>query len=161
DLEAEAREAVREAARVLVVEGQALHVVLERVDAPAGEEAGLPRAAPAAGAAGRPPGGMPPPSSLAARWSSRTRACVPHTSEPTGAPRPFERQNVTVSASSAHAEAGVPVATSALKRRAPSRWTESLFSRAACATSLASSSGKTRPPPGLCVFSSATTRVGA
>ena len=42
-------------------------------------------------------------------------------SEPTGAPSPFDRQNDTVSKCRAYSAAGMPVATTALKRRAPSK----------------------------------------
>ena len=104
---------------------------------------------------------MPPPSILRARCTRRITSREPHTSEPTGAPSPLERQNVTVSKGSAQTAAGVPVATTAFHRRAPSRCSASPCCFAACATSLSWSSGNTRPPARLCVFSTETIRVGA
>ena len=43
--------------------------------------------------------------------------------EPTGAPSAFDRQNITVSTFAAIWLTGVPVASAALKMRAPSMWT--------------------------------------
>ena len=47
----------------------------------------------------------------------------PQSTEPIGAPRPFERQNIIVVDSAAISDASTPEATAALKIRAPSRWT--------------------------------------
>ena len=78
---------------------------------------------------------------------------------PSGQPRPFEKQIVTVSACAAIAAGFTPLATAALKRRAPSRWSESSSSRQVSAIASISASGQTRPPEALWVFSIATTRV--
>ena len=53
----------------------------------------------------------------------------------------------------------LPIA--ALTRRAPSRWTARSCSRQVATIASTSSSGQTRPPALLCVFSIATRRVGA
>ncbi len=65
---------------------------------------------------------MPPPRRLRARRASPITSSGPASSEPTGAHRPFDRQHMTVVTASAHSAAPMPVATSALKRRAPSMW---------------------------------------
>ena len=57
---------------------------------------------------------------------SQARSIVsagPARTAPNGQPSPFEKQIVTVSASSPQADGSMPAATEALKRRAPSRWT--------------------------------------
>ena len=54
----------------------------------------------------------------------------PTSSEPTGAPSPFEMQNMTVSACRAISATGTPRATAALKIRAPSMCTARSFPRA-------------------------------
>ena len=59
---------------------------------------------------------------------------VPTTTEPTGQARPFERQNVTESAGAARPAGLTPSATTALKKRAPSRWRGTWFRRATAAT---------------------------
>ena len=50
------------------------------------------------------------------------RAC-PRSAEPTGAPRPLEKQTFTVSKGAESSAAGTPVAASAFHRRAPARCT--------------------------------------
>ena len=75
------------------------------------------------GAARTPAWRMPPPRRLRSSRPRVTTSVDPASSEPTGAHRPLERQHITVVAGAAQAETGIPVATSALKRRAPSRWT--------------------------------------
>ena len=54
----------------------------------------------------------------------------PHQIDPTGAPNPFEKQNVIESAGDANAETDTPSAVAALKMRAPSMWTDTPRSRA-------------------------------
>ena len=71
-----------------------------------GEDAGLPQ---------------PPPSALRMRRAWWIRSSGPTRAEPTGAPRPFLKQTLTVSKWLAQSAAEMPVATTALKRRAPSR----------------------------------------
>ena len=66
---------------------------------------------------------MPPPSIFRARRARPMKSRLPVTTEPTGAPSPLERQKVTESAWAATSFAGIPVATHAFQRRAPSRWT--------------------------------------
>ena len=66
---------------------------------------------------------IPPPSW---RRNTRARAIIsrgPVSTEPTGAPRPLEKQNDTLSASAAIVAASVSSASAALKMRAPSRCT--------------------------------------
>ena len=48
-------------------------------------------------------------------------SAVPHRTEPMGAPRPLESENITASASAVYSDALVPAAAAALKMRAPSR----------------------------------------
>ena len=69
-------------------------------------------------------------------WSAE-----PHRAEPTGAPRPFEKQTLTVSKWAAQASAGMPVATAALKMREPSRWRASPLSAAHSQISATTSNG--------------------
>ncbi len=73
---------------------------------------------------------MPPPSSLRYRSARTISSAVPAIIDPTGAPRPFERQNWTVSTSRQMTSAPTPSATAALNRRAPSMCT---FMPRACA----------------------------
>ncbi len=47
---------------------------------------------------------------------------MPTSSEPTGAPRPLDRQTDSTSATAPYSASGVPVATCAFQIRAPSRW---------------------------------------
>ena len=89
------------------------------------------------------------------------RSADPATRAPSGQPRPFERQRVTVSNSRPYSAAGVPLATVAFMSRAPSRCTERSCRRASATTSRTSSIGHTLPPPPLCVFSRQRMRVGA
>ena len=48
---------------------------------------------------------------------------MPTTSEPTGAPSPFDRHTEITSAHAPYDANGTPVATWAFQSRAPSRWT--------------------------------------
>ena len=66
---------------------------------------------------------MPPPSIFPHPPRPVDELPLPHTTEPTGPDRPFERQKVTESAWVAISAAGTPSATAALKMRAPSRCT--------------------------------------
>ena len=83
----------------------------------------------------------------------------PARSAPSGQPSPFERQSVTVSKRPPISAASIPVATAAFSSRAPSRWKRRSSSSASACSSPISSSGQTRPPLALCVFSIETTRV--
>ncbi len=78
---------------------------------------------------------------------------APQTTEPIGAPSPLEKQNCTVSTPAASSSAPVPRATAALKIRAPSRWIESPWRRAAWLAAAITSIGTTRPPEWLWLFS--------
>src|SRR5262245_41324946 len=89
---------------------------------------------------------MPPPTILRRRRARVTTSGRPQITEPTGAPRPFERQNVTVSTSRVKSRASRRRATAALKRRAPSRWTGTPAPWATAATA-AISSGVQQVPP--------------
>src|SRR4051812_2795846 len=66
---------------------------------------------------------MPPPSLRRCTRASAITSAGPHNSEPTGAPSPFERQNITVSAPPMSALGAVPVAMAAFQMRAPSTCT--------------------------------------
>ena len=118
DVDGEARagaEALCQPAGVGVVVGEALDVVVERVDAGRRDDARLPHAA---------------AEQLAHRLARPTSSAVPAMIDPTGAPSPFERQNWTVSTSRQMTSAPTPSATAALNRRAPSMCT---FIPRACA----------------------------
>ena len=58
----------------------------------------------------------------------------PTTTDPTGQPRPFDRQNATESAEAASFAGETPSATHALKKRAPSTWSGTPWRWAICAT---------------------------
>ena len=64
---------------------------------------------------------MPPPKSLRARWARAIIAALPSSTEPTGAPRPFDRQTLTESNGATMSRSATPEATAALQTRAPSR----------------------------------------
>src|SRR5690606_9475656 len=72
-------------------------------------------------AASRPAWRMPPPVTLRQRRATVTSASLPTSTEPTGAPSPFERHTETLSKCRAISRAGTPSATAALYSRAPSR----------------------------------------
>ena len=65
------------------------------------------------------------PSGPGARAPRAITSAGPHSSEPTGAPRPFDRQNITVSAGATSSRGDVPSATAAFQMRAPSTCTRS------------------------------------
>ena len=88
-------------------------------------------------------------------------ALLPEITEPTGAPRPFEKHIETVSNCAASAATEAPWAMAALHRRAPSRCMGMPWVRANEAISLMSRWAQTTPPPRLWVFSTQMSRVGA
>src|SRR4029450_392853 len=100
---------------------------------------------PTRGGGGRRPAAAPPPCRIPPPIILRTRrACAmtsrePQISEPTGAPRPFDRQKVTESTWRVNSSAGRLRATAALKIRAPSRCTGTPAAWAASATAAISS----------------------
>ncbi len=100
-----------------------------------------------------------PPNRNLKRRAFFIRSADPATSAPSGQPSPLDRQSVTVSNWRPISAAGTPEATAAFISRAPSRWTLRPSSRLVATTAASSSSGQTRPPDALCVFSSETTRV--
>ena len=102
---------------------------------------------------------IPPPSIFLARRARVTNSREPQTREPTGAARPLDRQKVIESTGRAKSATGRPSATAALKMRAPSRCTGTLWARAAAATSEISSGVQQVPPWRLCVFSRQTRPV--
>ena len=102
---------------------------------------------------------MPPPSILRTRRARAMNSAGPQTTEPTGAPRPFETQKVTESTSRAKSRAGRPSATAALKSRAPSRCTGTAAPWATAATAAISSGVQHVPPCRLWVFSTHTRPV--
>ena len=63
---------------------------------------------------------IPPPTNLRPRRARPITSCPPTSTEPTGQPRPFDRQNVTVSAGPDRSVARTPWATTAFQNRAPS-----------------------------------------
>ena len=64
---------------------------------------------------------IPPPASCGRGAPDRSARRSLQTSDPAGAPSPFDRQNETESNPSTQAGAGMPLATTAFQRRAPSR----------------------------------------
>ena len=102
---------------------------------------------------------MAPPNWCLKRRARTMRSAEPATIAPSGQPSPFEKQIVTVSAWPAIADGSTPLATAALKSRAPSRCRLRSSSRQVSAIASTSASGQTRPPAALCVFSIATIRV--
>ncbi len=87
------------------------------------------------------------------------RSLEPATTAPNGQPRPFEKQIVTVSPWRAIEAGSCPLATAALKSRAPSMCSAISSSRHAVASASISARGQTLPPELLCVFSIATMLV--
>ena len=104
---------------------------------------------------------MPPPSTLRARAAAGSVAASITSTEPTGAPRPFDRQMLTVSKGAAYSAALTPVAATALNSRAPSRCILRPCRSQNSRTARMCSSGTTTPPQWLCVCSRHTSRVGA
>ena len=103
---------------------------------------------------------IPPPTILRTRRARAMKSREPHTTEPTGAPSPFDTQNVTESTWRAKSLADRRSATAALKSRAPSRWTGTPAPWATAATASISSGVQQVPPCRLCVFSRQTSPVG-
>ena len=98
---------------------------------------------------------MAPPRRWRSTRASAMTSAGPARTEPTGAQRPFERQDITVVTGAVKAAAGVPVATSALKSRAPSMW----MGRPPAAAARASEGGQRsrgRRPAGMWVCSTQT-----
>ena len=94
---------------------------------------------------------MPPPSRLRANLASAMTSRVPASNDPTGAQSPLDRQHMTVVAEAAHSAAGTPVATSALKSRAPSMWIG--IGPAASTRARRRSADHGAPDAAMCVFS--------
>ena len=101
------REALADDAGVRVVLGEPLDVVLERVDAGGGEDARLPHRAAEHAAEAHERGDV--------------LARGPASTDPAGAPRPFDIAIVTRSNGAASAAGASPRATAAFSSRAPSR----------------------------------------
>ena len=78
----------------------------------------------------------------------------PQSTDPIGAPSPFDRQNMSVSAGAASSAGLTPSATAAFQMRAPSTCTASPASRAGFVTASTSARDSGRPLAGMCVFSS-------
>ena len=92
-----------------------------------------------------------------ARASARREPAI---SAPSGQPRPFERQSVTVSNGAPISAAGTPSATAAFSEpRAVEVHARARARARSRRRARSSSSGQTVPPAVLCVFSSATTDV--
>ena len=72
-------------------------------------------------AASTPAWRIPPPNALRKMRALRICSAEPTSMEPTGAPRPFDRQNITVSKPRVRVCTSTPSAMAALKMRAPSR----------------------------------------
>ncbi|MNI56810.1 hypothetical protein D3C73_1118340 [compost metagenome] len=56
------------------------------------------------------------------RYARAISSLLPTSTDPTGAPKPFEKQMDTESKSWHMSASGLPLATAALNTRAPSRW---------------------------------------
>ena len=112
--------ALREPPRPQVVVRQAVDVVVERIDAGGRDDARLAHRA--------------AEQVLLAPRALDRRPPEPASSAPSGQPRPFERQSVTVSNRRPISAAETPVAIDAFRSRAPSRWVRRPRSRAAAVT---------------------------
>ena len=97
--------------RLGVVLGQPLDVMLQGVQGAGRDDAGLPHAA---------------AEHFAMTAGAMITSSEPTIAEPTGAPSPLLKQTLTVSKCSAHRRPEMPLATTALKSRAPSRCRASL-----------------------------------
>ena len=102
---------------------------------------------------------MPPPNILRRRCARFISSRLPATTEPIGAPSPFEKHIDTVSKYRAYSTGSKPVATQAFMSRAPSRCIRRPASLATWCSSATASTGQIAPPPRLCVFSTTTTAV--
>ncbi len=104
---------------------------------------------------------MPPPSRLRINARAQSPLAFQLADFPTGAPSPFDRQNITESTSRVMRATVVAVASAALKIRAPSICTFQAARMRLCTNSSIVSCGYTVPPDMLCVFSSVINVVGA
>ena len=129
-----------------MVVGEPVDVVVERVDARRGDDPGLPHRA--------------AEEVLRAPRLAPSAPSEPATIAPSGQPRPFERQSVTVSNVPPISAAGTPSATAAFSEpRAVEVHAQPELARGRRRTAASSSSGQIRPPDELCVFSSETSFV--
>ncbi len=103
---------------------------------------------------------IPPPIRLRQTRASAIASLLPTMSEPTGAPRPLDRQTASTSATAPYSRSGVPVATWAFQMRAPSMCTRAPTPVAYSRRSRRSPSGSTAPPAKLWVFSTEIAAVG-
>lgn len=98
-------------------------------------------------------GYVPPPRAFLKRRQRAINSLGPTMTEPTGAPRPFERHKLTVSHAATIREGGTPSAAAAFIKRAPSMCNANPR-RLHKAPSWSMYSGETtRPPNRLCEFS--------
>ena len=72
---------------------------------------------------------IPPPSRRRCTRASAITSAGPHNMDPTGAPNPFDRQNIAVSAPPIRSRGDEPVAIAAFQMRAPSTCTRNPPSR--------------------------------
>ena len=94
-----------------------------------------------------------PPNRMLNLRASRMRSAGPQITDPIGAPRPFDRQNITVSTCCVQAVGSTPAAPAALNTLAPSMWTGTPASVATDRTFASSSTGITAPAAAPTVFS--------
>src|SRR3954469_12159014 len=87
-------------------------------------------------------------------------SCGAATTEPPGAPRPFDNETIATSNGAASSATEHPETIAAFQRRAPSRYVEIPRGAAGGATAVASAGGTTTPPARLWVFSTSTSVVG-
>ena len=104
---------------------------------------------------------MPPPSALRNTRALAIRSAKPTSIDPTGAPRPFDRQNITVSNPRVSVFTSTPSATAALKMRAPSRCSGNLWAFAPLQISSKTSTRVHTPPARFAVFSISISPVAA
>src|SRR5438132_6417703 len=90
---------------------------------------------------------------LRASWM---KAAGPQRTEPIGAPRPLERQNMTASVRAQYSATEVPVTALELKIREPSMYRGFRACAATSATASTSSKDHGTPPPAEYVFSTET-----
>jgi len=96
---------------------------------------------------------MPPPQRARNARASAITAAGPHNSEPTGAPSPFDRQNMTVSTGATRSRGAVPSAMAAFQMRAPSIWTGNPPDRAMSHSVTISGASIGAPDSAMYVFS--------
>ena len=103
---------------------------------------------------------MAPPRRCFQRQAWPMKSREPHSTAPSGAPRPLVKSSQTESKPATISAGGMAAATQAFISRAPSMCVLQPCSRATATTALSCSSGQTAPPPILAVCSTSRRRCG-